>query len=132
MKTFNISQKLKQATYAFIVTHLLKKHEKKPLARLFAELNHNHDGNLNKEEVQNAFEIYFGKKIDEDEMQKIFNRIDVSGSGEIEFSEFLLACIPEKVLLSNENLAIVFKLFDEDGSGSISSEEIKDVFTKYG
>lgn len=124
MKTFRASQKLKQATYAYIVTHLLTKNEKKPLAKLFNDINTNHDGQISKDEMAKAFEFYFGNAIDNDEIDNMFKTIDVSGSGEIEFSEFLLSTIPEKVLLTNENLAVVFKIFDEDGSGSISHEEI--------
>ena len=103
---------------------MLTKAEKKPLARLFSEINTNHDGHISKDEVKVAFEKYFGNAIDKEDIDKIFNKIDVSGSGQIEFSEFLLACIPEKVLLTNENMAVVFKIFDDDGSGSISKEEI--------
>jgi calcium-dependent protein kinase len=79
---------------------------------LFLELNTNHDGQLSKEEVSKAFEIYFGNPIDKEDIDKMFMIIDVSGSGKIEFSEFLMACIPEKVLLTNENMAVVFKIFD--------------------
>ena len=61
----------------------------------------------------------------------MFSIIDVSQSGEIEFSEFLLACIPEKILLTNENMAVVFKVFDDDGSGQISKDEIKRVFSSH-
>jgi Ca2+-binding EF-hand superfamily protein len=59
----------------------------------------------------------------------MFYIIDVSGSNLIEYSEFMLACIPEKVLLTNENMAVVFKVFDEDGSGLITKEEIKRVMS---
>jgi len=44
--------------------------------------------------VSQAFKTYFGNAIDPEDINKMFKTIDVSGSGEIEFSEFLLACIP--------------------------------------
>ena len=49
----------------------------------------------------------------------------------IEYTEFMLACIPEKVLMTNEHLASVFKVFDDDGSGEICQDEIKIVFGNY-
>lgn len=131
MKTFKVSQKLKQATFAYIVTHLLNKQEKKSLAKLFCEIDKDNDGHINKQEMSDAFRTYFGQPIDDDELDKMFNNIDVSESGLIEYTEFMLACIPEKVLLTNENLASVFKIFDDDGSGEITSNEIREVFTNY-
>ena len=41
----------------------------------------------------------------------------------------MVACIPEKVLLTNENMAVVFKTFDDDGSGIITKDEIKRVLS---
>ena len=41
----------------------------------------------------------------------------------------MVACIPEKILLTNENMAVVFKVFDDDGSGVINHEEIKRVMS---
>ena len=78
-----------------------------------------------------AFQKYFGNAIDPEDIDNMFSIIDVSQSGEIEFSEFLLACIPEKILLTNENMAVVFKVFDDDGSGQISKDEIKRVFSSH-
>lgn len=94
LKTFKVTQKLKQATFAYIVTHLLTKKEKKPLAFLFHKLNTEKNGSLSKKEVSLAFQTYFGNTIDQEGIDKMFAVIDVSGSGQIEFSEFLLACIP--------------------------------------
>ena len=41
----------------------------------------------------------------------------------------MMACIPQRVLLTNENLALVFKTFDVDGSGYISKAEVKRVIS---
>eukprot|EP00350_Pseudokeronopsis_sp_OXSARD2_P009022 CAMPEP_0170548118 /NCGR_PEP_ID=MMETSP0211-20121228/6447_1 /TAXON_ID=311385 /ORGANISM="Pseudokeronopsis sp., Strain OXSARD2" /LENGTH=97 /DNA_ID=CAMNT_0010853475 /DNA_START=1132 /DNA_END=1425 /DNA_ORIENTATION=+ len=52
---------------------------------------------------------------------------DADGSGEIDYSEFVVATMDKKKLLSNEKLETAFNLFDKDKSGSISASEIKDV-----
>jgi calcium-dependent protein kinase len=44
-------------------------------------------------------------------------------------AEFLLATVNHKKLLSNERLSQVFKMFDKDGNGSISRQEIKEFFS---
>ena len=62
----------------------------------------------------------------------MFNMIDMNKSGKLEFSEFLLCCIPEETILTMENVAIVYKLFDGDGSGCICKNEVQSVFQKYG
>ena len=51
------------------------------------------------------------------------------GSGEIEYSEFVVATLNEKNLLSNNKLQTAFKMFDKDGGGTISIQEIKDVLS---
>ena len=63
----------------------------------------------------------------EAEVDKIMKIADTDGSGEIDYSEFVVATINKKKLLSNEKLETAFNLFDKDGSGSISAFEIKEV-----
>jgi calcium-dependent protein kinase len=53
------------------------------------------------------------------------NRVDKDGSGEIEYFEWILVTIDKRSLLSEEKLKAAFDLFDDDGSGSISPNEIK-------
>lgn len=59
----------------------------------------------------------------------MFAKVDADGSGEIEYSEFVVATLNEKNLLSNNKLQTAFKMFDKDGGGSISVEEIKEVLS---
>ena len=59
----------------------------------------------------------------------MFDKVDTDGSGEIEYSEFVVATLNEKNLLSNNKLQTAFKMFDKDGGGSISIEEIKQVLS---
>ena len=58
----------------------------------------------------------------------MFNKIDVDNSGTIDYSEFLAASICRKVMLSKQRLEKVFNMFDKDGSGSLSAEELTEVF----
>ena len=59
----------------------------------------------------------------------MFAKVDTDGSGEIEYSEFVVATMNEKNLLNNNKLQTAFKMFDKDGGGSISIDEIKQVLS---
>lgn len=63
----------------------------------------------------------------EAEVDKIIERADADGNGEIEYSEWVIATINKFDLLSDEKLKTAFGLFDADGGGSISPDEIRDV-----
>lgn len=60
-------------------------------------------------------------------MNRIFALVDVDKSGEIDFSEFVTATVNRGDLLKDEKLKAAFDLYDKDGSGSISVDEIKSV-----
>jgi calcium-dependent protein kinase len=54
--------------------------------------------------------------------------IDKNKSGELDYSEFVMSAISRKNMLSKDRLETAFKLFDRDNSGTISLDEIKEVF----
>lgn len=51
--------------------------------------------------------------------------IDFDNNGFIEFSEFVTASMDKRKMLSQDRLKAAFEIFDKDGSGSISMEEVK-------
>jgi calcium-dependent protein kinase len=57
----------------------------------------------------------------------MFIAVDVDNSGTLDYTEFVMATMNEKDLITNERLKAAFRLFDKDGNGTISPEEIKEV-----
>jgi len=129
LQNFNASSKLKQATYAFIASQLLSKQEKEQIDKVFRAMDVNGDGKLQKDEIKNGYAEFFGRQLTDAEVDEMFEKVDADGSGEIEYSEFVVATLNEKNLLSNNKLQTAFKMFDKDGGGSISIDEIKQVLS---
>jgi len=85
----------------------------------------NGDGKLDKSEIQKGYKEYYDKDLSDEEIDELFSKVDADGSGEIEYSEFVIATMNERELLSNNKLQTAFKMFDKDGGGTISTEEVK-------
>jgi calcium-dependent protein kinase len=56
----------------------------------------------------------------------IFNEIDFNNDGSINFSEFLTVNFKKEKLLSEDTLEKTFHLFDIDGNGFITLDELKE------
>lgn len=89
----------------------------------------NGDGRLSKDEIRAGYNEYFGRSIGEKEINKIFEKCDADGSGGIEYSEFVVATMNEKKILSNNKLKQAFKMFDKDDGGTISVDEVREVLS---
>ena len=129
LQSFNAQSKLKQATFAFIASQLLSKQEKEQIDRVFRAMDLNGDGKLSKDEIKGGYAEYFGRSLNDEEVDEMFDKVDADGSGAIDYSEFVVATMNEKNLLSNNKLQSAFKMFDKDGGGSISIDEIKQVLS---
>jgi calcium-dependent protein kinase len=91
----------------------LNKDETSQLEKIFRDLDENGDGMLSKEELLNGYEKSFGVPINEEEVDKMFSAIDTDGSGTIDYTEFVVATVNEKSLITNDKLQAAFKMFDK-------------------
>ena len=66
--------------------------------------------------------------IDEEDWSKMVNAMDTDGDGKIDYTEFITAAYNREMLLSQKNLQIAFEMFDQDGNGQLSMDELKAVF----
>jgi len=64
----------------------------------------NGDGKLSKDEIQNGYLQYFGRSLNDQEVDDMFSKVDADNSGAIDYSEFVVATMNEKNLLSNNKL----------------------------
>lgn len=109
-----------------MVGQLASKEDMADSQRAFKVLDTNNDGMLTKPELTVGYEKLLGDEALE-EVDKIFTKVDIDGSGVIEYSEWIVATIDLKKLLTPEKLQDAFNLFDKDGGGTISPDEVKDV-----
>ena len=124
---YNAVQILQQASIAFIVHNLITRDMTKELRKCFIQFDTNGDGRLDKEELINGLKQVDTKKNLEQEVDRVMNIIDVDGNGFIEYEEFLRASIDINKILTDENVKIVFQLFDANNTGKITPMELKKV-----
>ncbi|CAG9331053.1 unnamed protein product [Blepharisma stoltei] len=120
---FNISNKLQKATLTFIVSHLSTNVEIAYLREIFHALDENGDGKLSEEELTKGIKkVHQAVKMD---VHELMTNCDLDNNGYIDYSEFLTTAMNWRKALSKEKLYQVFKVYDIDGSGKISLDELK-------
>lgn len=130
LEKFNGSAKLKDAVHIFISTQIISHEENKFFREAFQAIDKNSNGKISKDELL----VMYKENMDEEKAQEIVENIikevDVNLSGEIDYSEFLSACMNYSKYLSKENLEAAFRMFDADQSGGITADEIRNILGK--
>lgn len=120
---FSPDLKFQQAALAFMVHHLTDINEIRDYKNLFELLDTNKDGKLSHKEIIDGFKA-IDMKIEKD-LQRVIKKIDQDKSDSIEYEEFLRAVIDKEKIICDDKLEKTFKLFDKDGGGSITPDELK-------
>ena len=133
LKSFRTERRLQKATFSYIISQLSTKDEQQEMLELFKTLDKDSSGTLSKQELIEGFHLIFGDNIEdlESKVDKIIAQVDSNKSGDVDYSEFVLATTNRQKLLGRERLESAFKAFDIDGSGTISSDELKGLLGRY-
>jgi Ca2+-binding EF-hand superfamily protein len=66
------------------------------------------------------------------ELDSILKQLDLDNNDKVNYSEFLAATVDFSKHATLEKIRAMFEIFDIQGSGEISRQNIKDAFTKFG
>jgi len=90
------------------------------------------DGSITTKELGDVMRA-LGANPTNTELQEMIAEVDKDNSGKIEFNEFLDLFVRKmKDPDTEEDLIEAFKIFDKDGSGNISAQELRHVMTTLG
>ena len=123
LANFKAETKFQKAVHSYIVSQMLDSNYFTKLREVFADIDTNGDGMLSMEELENAAErLEFTADVKE-----MLKECDTDKSGFIDYTEFLTATVNKAQAYSKERLKEVFNIFDKNGDGKISLDELKTV-----
>ena len=126
LSKFRTTLGLQKVTISFLANQVSINEEIKALKEEFDKFDVNKDGEISKEELIKCLEVNYPYQEAVNKANKIFNEIDFNNDGSINFSEFLTVNFKKEKLLSEDTLEKTFKLFDIDGNGFITLDELKE------
>jgi calcium-dependent protein kinase len=125
LRKFSSSCKLKKAVLHIIAGHLDDK-QIQSLRDTFHHLDENGDGLLSLQEIVTGLQKAEMPSSPAD-LHDIMEQIDSDGSGLVDYTEFLAATLNQRTYMQEDICWNAFRVFDINGDGKISREEIAKV-----
>jgi len=119
LRSFDALGKFKRAAMT-AVAQQLQEDSIQQLREVFQTLDENDDGSLSIEEVERGLKQAGVEVPDNFQLQ----HVDSDGSGFVDYTEFLAATIDEKRHLQEAACWAAFQIFDIDGDGKITKDEM--------
>ena len=127
LQHFHSESKLKEAVAIYITSQIASHSELKEVSKIFNDLDKDGNGKITREELIQEYSKSLNFSQTSLVVDNIIQEIDQDGDGCIDYTEFLISCRKELKNLMNGNLKKAFQLFDIDGNGIITADEIKTV-----
>ena len=117
---------MKKMSLMYIASRL-DENEINNLKKVFSAFDKSQDGQISYEELRRGLIELKSNRITEQDINFLFQALDVDRNGKIDYTEFIAATLQRANYLRNDRLLEAFLNFDKDKSGKISKEELLEV-----
>jgi calcium-dependent protein kinase len=128
LKSFRATTVLRDAVKTYITSQYISNIDTKDLKESFIRIDKNHDGKISYDELLSEYSMIMDLKEAQGIANSILKEVDTDKNGYIDYYEFLRATLDSRKFISQHNLTAAFKMFDQDGNGKISSDDIERIF----
>ena len=128
LKNYKRESVIQETALAYLVHNFPQNSDVINASKLFNQIDIDDDGKINKDELYKGLKNKLKMKDLKKEIDIIFTNLDMDGNGYIDYEEFIRASVNKEFFVSDEVIEFAFKFFDQDDSGEITYNEIKEVF----
>jgi calcium-dependent protein kinase len=125
LKAFRSMHKMKKAAL-HVIAHQIGDDAIRELRDLFTSLDKDGNGTLTVQEMKDGIEKS-GLSNQTIDLKAILEDVDADGSGVIDYTEWIASTLNMKQYFQEDVLWAAFKVFDRDGNGKISKDELANI-----
>lgn len=100
------------------------------MGSIFSQLDSNHDGVLDMQEMRQAFAIFYGEDVYEKQLELLFRKLNFNGTDKLTYTQFSAAGMGDDVRNQEQVLWSSFKVFDDDNDGIVSQDDIEHLLAR--
>lgn len=127
LKQFSVMNKLKKRALGVIAEHLSIE-EVAGIKEAFEMMDNGKKGKVNLEELRIGLQK-LGQQIPDPDLQILMEAADVDGDGALNYGEFVAVSVHLRRMANDEHLHKAFAFFDQNQSGYIEIEELRNALT---
>ncbi|KAJ6801934.1 calcium-dependent protein kinase 20-like isoform X1 [Iris pallida] len=124
LQQFSVMNKLKKRALRVVAEHLSVE-EVADIKKMFSKMDINNNGKITLEELKHGLHK-LGHQIADADVKILMDAADVDGNGTLDYGEFVAVSIHIKKIGNDEHLHKAFAFFDQNKSGYIEIEELRE------